>query len=122
MTSVPPNRASPAAAGGDATGRRGRLALALQEPLTTVARLRSNKQVASDSEIGLPISGIGGISGWRDAAEFILLGCQSLQLCTAPMHWGFRMVEDMIDGLKNWMDDKGFRTIEAGIELVPDES
>ena len=28
------------------------------------------------------------------------------------MHWGFRIVEDMIDGLKNWMDEKGFRTIE----------
>jgi dihydropyrimidine dehydrogenase (NAD+) subunit PreA len=70
------------------------------------------QQVTSDPEVGLPVSGIGGISGWRDAAEFILLGCQSVQLCTAPMHWGFRMVEDMIDGLKNWMDEKGFRTIE----------
>jgi dihydropyrimidine dehydrogenase (NAD+) subunit PreA len=63
------------------------------------------------AEIGLPVSGIGGISNWRDAAEFLLLGCQSLQLCTAPMHYGFRIVEDMIDGLSNWMDDKGFRTI-----------
>jgi dihydropyrimidine dehydrogenase (NAD+) subunit PreA len=33
-------------------------------------------------------------------------------LCTAPMHWGFRIVEDMIDGLKNWMDEKGFKTID----------
>jgi dihydropyrimidine dehydrogenase (NAD+) subunit PreA len=61
---------------------------------------------------GLPVSGIGGISGWRDAAEFILLGAQSVQCCTAPMHWGFRIVEDMIDGLSNWMDEKGFRTID----------
>ena len=63
------------------------------------------------ADVGIPVSGIGGISNWRDAAEFILLGCQSLQLCTAPMHYGFRIVEDMIDGLKNWMDEKGFRTI-----------
>jgi dihydropyrimidine dehydrogenase (NAD+) subunit PreA len=63
------------------------------------------------ADIGIPVSGIGGISNWRDAAEFILLGCQSLQLCTAPMHYGFRIVEDMIDGLQNWMDEKGFRTI-----------
>ncbi len=70
------------------------------------------QQVTSDPEVALPVSGIGGISGWRDAAEFILLGCHSVQLCTAPMHWGFRMVEDMIDGLKNWMDEKGFKTIE----------
>jgi dihydropyrimidine dehydrogenase (NAD+) subunit PreA len=64
------------------------------------------------AEVGLPVSGIGGISNWRDAAEFLLLGCQSLQLCTAPMHYGFRIVEDMIDGLKNWMDEKGFQTID----------
>ncbi len=64
------------------------------------------------AEVGLPVSAIGGVSNWRDAAEFILLGAQSVQLCTAPMHWGFRIVEDMIDGLKNWMDEKGFATIE----------
>jgi dihydropyrimidine dehydrogenase (NAD+) subunit PreA len=64
------------------------------------------------AKVGLPVSGIGGISTWRDAAEFLLLGAQSLQLCTAPMHYGFCIVEDLIDGLKNWMDEKGFRTIE----------
>ena len=47
----------------------------------------------------LPVSGIGGVSTWRDAAEFILLGCETVQVCTAPMHYGFRIVEDMIDGL-----------------------
>jgi dihydropyrimidine dehydrogenase (NAD+) subunit PreA len=64
------------------------------------------------AEVGLPVSGIGGISTWRDAAEFILLGAQTLQLCTAPMHHGFRIIDDLIDGLKNWMSEKGFRTIE----------
>ena len=74
-----------------------------------------------DPEVGLPISGIGGISGWRDAAEFILLGCGTVQVCTAAMHYGFRIVEDMIDGLSNWMDEKGFRTIEdfRGLSLSP---
>ena len=70
------------------------------------------QQIASDPEVGLPISGIGGISGWREAAEFILLGCGTVQVCTAAMHYGYRIVEDMIDGLSNWMDEKGFRTIE----------
>ena len=70
------------------------------------------QQIASDPEVGLPISGIGGVSGWREAAEFILLGCGTVQVCTAAMHYGFRVVEDMIDGLSNWMDEKGFRTIE----------
>jgi len=70
------------------------------------------QQVASDPEVGIPISGIGGVGTWRDAAEFMLLGCGTVQVCTAAMHYGFRIVEDMIDGLSNWMDEKGFRTIE----------
>jgi len=61
----------------------------------------------------LPVSGIGGISVWRDAAEFIALGAQNVQVCTAAMHHGFKIVEDMIDGLSNWMDGKGYGTIAA---------
>ena len=60
---------------------------------------------------GLPISGMGGIANWRDAAEFLLLGAASLQVCTAVMHYGFRLIEDLCDGLSNWMDEKGFQTI-----------
>src|SRR3982751_2055184 len=74
------------------------------------------QQIASDPEVGLPISGIGGVAGWREAAEFILLGCGTVQVCTAAMHYGFRIVEDMIDGLSNWMDEKGFRTIDRSEE------
>ena len=60
---------------------------------------------------GLPISGMGGITTWRDAAEFLLLGASNLQVCTAVMHYGFRIIEDLCDGLSNWMDEKGFATI-----------
>jgi dihydropyrimidine dehydrogenase (NAD+) subunit PreA len=70
--------------------------------------------LGTDSEVrqsGLPISGMGGISTWKDAAEFLLLGAGSLQVCTAVMHYGFRIVEDLCDGLSNWMDEKGFRSI-----------
>lgn len=69
--------------------------------------------VASDPEFqkaGLPISGMGGIETWQDAVEFMLLGATSVQVCTAVMHWGFRIVEDMIEGMSNWMDDKGFKS------------
>jgi dihydropyrimidine dehydrogenase (NAD+) subunit PreA len=77
------------------------------------------QQIASDPDVGLPISGIGGISGWREAAEFILLGCTTLQVCTAAMHYGYRIVEDMADGLSNWMDEKGFQSIAdfSGLSL-----
>jgi len=69
-------------------------------------------EIARDSVCaGLPISAIGGITTWRDAAEFLLLGATSLQVCTAAMHYGFRIIEDLCDGLSNWMDSKGFATI-----------
>jgi dihydropyrimidine dehydrogenase (NAD+) subunit PreA len=76
--------------------------------LNMLASLGTDK-IISDS--GLPISGIGGIATWRDAAEFLLLGASSVQLCTAVMHYGFRIVEDLCDGLSNWMDEKGFATV-----------
>ena len=60
----------------------------------------------------IPISGIGGISTWRDAAEFMALGAGSVQVCTAAMHHGFKIVEDMVDGLSNWMDSAGYRTLD----------
>lgn len=58
----------------------------------------------------VPISGIGGISTWKDAAEFMLLGATSVQVCTAVMKHGFRIIDDLCDGLSNWMDEKGFQT------------
>jgi dihydropyrimidine dehydrogenase (NAD+) subunit PreA len=58
----------------------------------------------------VPISGIGGISTWKDAVEFMLLGATSVQVCTAAMKHGFRIVEDMCEGMSNWMDEKGFKT------------
>ena len=65
--------------------------------------------IAADPELrGMPISGIGGVSTWRDAAEFIALGCANVQVCTAVMHYGFRIVEDMIDGMTTWMEEKGY--------------
>ena len=61
---------------------------------------------------GLPISGIGGITTWRDAAEFIALGAGNVQVCTAAMVYGFKIVEEMIDGLSAWMDEKGYARLK----------
>src|ERR1700723_1473041 len=69
-------------------------------------------EVLSDPQGALPVSGMGGIANWQDAAEFILLGCGTVQVCTAAMHYGYRIVEDMQDGLLAWMADKGFATID----------
>ncbi len=63
-------------------------------------------------KVKIPISGIGGIGYWNDAAEHIAMGASTVQVCTAAMHYGFRIVEDMADGLSQYMDSHGFRTIE----------
>ncbi|WP_437324271.1 NAD-dependent dihydropyrimidine dehydrogenase subunit PreA [Sorangium sp. So ce381] len=69
-------------------------------------------QLARHPGVGrLPISGIGGISNSRDAAEFIALGATSVQVCTAVMHYGYRIVEEMIEGLSDWLDDHGMRSV-----------
>lgn len=72
-------------------------------------------QVALDKEINLPISGIGGITTWRDAVEFFLLGATSVQICTAVMHYGFRIIDDLVEGLSNWMESKGFTSLDQVI-------
>jgi len=61
---------------------------------------------------GMPISGIGGVTTWRDAAEYISLGCGNVQVCTAAMTYGFKIVQEMISGLSEWMDEKGYTSVE----------
>ena len=82
-------------------------------PAVKPIALRMVGQIARDPDCaGLPISGIGGISTWREAAEFMALGAGNVQICTAAMTHGFKIVEDMISGLDNWMDSKGYRTLD----------
>ena len=67
--------------------------------------------VAGHPDVRIPISGIGGVATWKDAAEFIALGAGTVQVCTAVMHYGFRIIEDLVDGLATWMDERGHRTL-----------
>src|SRR3546814_252739 len=73
----------------------------------------SSDVCSSDLTRGLPISGIGGITTWRDAAEFMALGAGNVQVCTAAMTYGFKIVQEMIEGLKGWMDAKGHAGLDA---------
>jgi dihydropyrimidine dehydrogenase (NAD+) subunit PreA len=69
--------------------------------------------LANDPAITVPISGIGGVQAWQDVVEFLLLGASSVQVCTAVMHYGFRIVEQLASGLENWMRKMNFASIEA---------
>jgi dihydropyrimidine dehydrogenase (NAD+) subunit PreA len=75
--------------------------------LNMVAEIARDPQTA-----GLPISGIGGIGTWRDAVDFIALGAGNVQVCTAAMVYGFKIVQEMADGLANYMDEMGFTGVD----------
>ncbi len=68
--------------------------------------------LAKEPRFDIPISGIGGIANWRDAVEYLLLGATSVQVCTEVMLRGYRIVEDMIEGLEEYMAEHGFQTID----------
>lgn len=68
--------------------------------------------LAREPDFGLPISGIGGVTNWRDAVEFLALGASSVQVCTEVMLRGYRIVEDMIEGLTTFMADKGMSKLD----------
>jgi len=77
-------------------------------------------EIARSAETrGLPISGIGGVTTWRDAAEFLALGAGNVQVCTAAMTYGFKIVQEMISGLSQYLDDKGMSLDELIGRAVP---
>lgn len=81
--------------------------------------LRFMQQLRSAEGLeNLPISGIGGIETWEDAAEFILLGATTLQVTTGIMQYGYRIVEDMKNGLMHYMDEQGVDSIEELVGLA----
>ncbi|EEB83854.1 dihydroorotate dehydrogenase family protein [Roseobacter sp. GAI101] len=70
-------------------------------------------EIARDPGLSqVPISGIGGVTTWRDAAEFMALGAGNVQVCTAVMTYGFKIVQEMISGLSEYLDDKGMTSVD----------
>lgn len=81
--------------------------------MSMVSEIARNPETAD-----LPISGIGGVTTWRDAAEFMALGCGNVQVCTAAMTYGFKIVQEMISGLEQWMDEKGYQSIDEFVGMA----
>ena len=76
--------------------------------------------LAREQSFGLPISGIGGVTNWRDAVEFMLLGASTVQVCTEVMLRGHGIVEDMIDGLDTYLATHGFASVSEMVgKAVP---
>ena len=78
-------------------------------------------EIARDPETAnLPISGIGGVTTWRDAAEFLALGAGNVQVCTAAMVYGFGIIKELTAGLSDWMDEKGYASVaEVSGRAIP---
>jgi dihydropyrimidine dehydrogenase (NAD+) subunit PreA len=93
----------------DGKGARGGMCGPAVKPiaLAMVAEIARDPMTA-----GLPISGIGGVTIWRDAAEFIALGAGNVQVCAAAMTYGFRIIDELTSGLKNFMAAKGYQRID----------
>ena len=77
-----------------------------------VTRLPKNESIE--------FSGIGGIETWRDALEFMQLGCRNVQVCTAVMQYGYRIIDDLISGMQTYMQERGIEHLGDIVgELVP---
>jgi dihydropyrimidine dehydrogenase (NAD+) subunit PreA len=74
----------------------------LIKPITlrTIAEIKKN--------VDIPITGTGGVMNWKDAVELMLVGASNVQLCTAVMHYGYGIIDDLIVGLSNYLETHDF--------------
>jgi len=81
-------------------------------PAAKPIALRFVSELYNAKKLGLPISGIGGIETWIDALHFLLLGASNLQVTTGIMKYGYRIVEDMIEGLSDYMLERNIKSLD----------
>jgi len=82
----------------------------LTGPAIKPITLRTIAEIAK--HVNIPISGNGGASDWRDAVEFLAVGARNIQICTAVMHYGFRIIDDLTSGLSHYLDEMNFKSVE----------
>ncbi|MBI4237836.1 MAG: NAD-dependent dihydropyrimidine dehydrogenase subunit PreA [Deltaproteobacteria bacterium] len=77
-------------------------------PAVKPIALNMVSELVNHPDFHLPISGIGGIETWRDAVEFFLMGASTVQICTAVMHYGFRIITDLCAGFAQYLHTHDF--------------
>ena len=80
--------------------------------LRFVSELAGNPVLA-----GMHISAMGGVETWQDALEFLLLGGKSIQVTTAVMQYGYRIIDDLKEGLNLYLSEKGFDSVSQVVGL-----
>lgn len=75
------------------------------KPLT----LRTISEIARNVDI--KVLGTGGASDWKDSVEFMAVGAGVVQFCTAVMHYGFRIIDDLKNGIGQYLDEMRFNSV-----------
>ena len=88
----------------------------LSGPAIKPITLRCIAQLAK--AVNVSITATGGISTWRDSVEMLLVGARTVQICTAVMHFGFGIINDLKDGLSNYLQSHGFESVESVVGLA----
>jgi len=81
-------------------------------PMIKPIGLRMVAELASADDINIPISGVGGIETWMDAVEYLSVGAHNVQITTAVINYGYRIIEDLIDGLSDFLIDSEINNVE----------
>jgi len=71
--------------------------------------------------LNVPISGCGGITTWQDSAEFLAVGASTIQICTAVMWHGYKIIDNLTKGLSDYLERKGFESIDKFVGVVKDK-
>ena len=88
--------------------------------LRFILEMARNSVLRGDYGKRIELSGIGGIETWRDALEFIQIGCNNVQVCTAVMQYGYRIIDDLILGLQRYMAKRGVTHVSDLVgEMLP---
>jgi len=81
-------------------------------PSVKPVALRFISDMYNSKKLDLPLSAIGGIETWIDALHFILMGGTTLQVTTAVLRYGYRIIEDMIEGLSDYMIERNINSLD----------
>lgn len=78
--------------------------------------LRCVAQIASNVDV--PVSGIGGVATWEDAVQYFLVGASTVQVCSAVMQYGYRIIRDLTQGLRDYMSEMKFNRVQDVVGLA----
>lgn len=81
-------------------------------PAVKPVALRFVSDLYNSKSLSLPVSAVGGIETWIDALHFLLMGATNLQVTTGVLRYGYRIVEDMIEGLSDFMVERNIRSLD----------